>query len=376
MLLALSLVFTSCDELIGEWDNLAPNPVAPTPTPVSVTSITLNKPSTTLNVGATETLTATICPDDAADKSVTWSSSELSVATVDQNGVVTAVAVGTAIITATAKDGSDVTGKCTVTVKGLLSGKFRINASGKQVQFSQGNLQATYDGTEWTWGFAANQWDYIGNAAGNTSVAGAAPWISAPGTVDLFGWSTANTYFGINNSTDNATYSGDFVEWGTNIGTGWRTLTGDDDGEWYYLINSRTTGGTVFGTASARFAHAGINTDGTPVKGLILFPDGVDIADSEVTTAGTVNHQSDWGTRCTSAQWTALAAKGCVFLPAAGYREGTTVTPDKGYYWSSTPHSSELIIARNVDFRSSSISYSNSTYRYRGCSVRLVRDVE
>ena len=49
--------------------------------------------------------------------------------------------------------------------EGALSGKFTINADGDQIQFSQGNLQATYNGSAWTWSFAANQYDYIGNDA-------------------------------------------------------------------------------------------------------------------------------------------------------------------------------------------------------------------
>ena len=83
--------------------------------PVQVTSIKLNKSKKSLNIGDTFTLTVTVKPNDATDKSVTWSSSDTSVATVDENGVVTAVAEGTATITATASNG--VEASCTVTVK-------------------------------------------------------------------------------------------------------------------------------------------------------------------------------------------------------------------------------------------------------------------
>ncbi len=83
--------------------------------PVQVTSIKLNKSKKSLNIGDTFTLTATVKPNNATDKSVTWSSSNTSVATVDENGVVTAVAEGTATITATASNG--VEASCTVTVK-------------------------------------------------------------------------------------------------------------------------------------------------------------------------------------------------------------------------------------------------------------------
>lgn len=73
--------------------------------PVAVTGVTLNKTATTLLVGWTETLTATVAPEDATNKAVVWTSSDKSVATV-ANGVVTAVAKGTADITVTTVDGN------------------------------------------------------------------------------------------------------------------------------------------------------------------------------------------------------------------------------------------------------------------------------
>ncbi|MGN0807776.1 MAG: Ig-like domain-containing protein [Candidatus Coproplasma sp.] len=81
---------------------------------VAVTSVTLNKDEVELQLGVTETvtLTAIVTPDNATNKTVTWSSDRTSVATVS-NGVVTAVSEGTAIITATAGGKSDT---CTVRV--------------------------------------------------------------------------------------------------------------------------------------------------------------------------------------------------------------------------------------------------------------------
>ena len=90
---------------------------------VPVTAITLNKTATTIykvNDNSTETLSVTaVTPDEATDKTYTWSSDDITKATVDQNGVVTAVAAGTAHIRATANDGSGVYGECTVTVTDL-----------------------------------------------------------------------------------------------------------------------------------------------------------------------------------------------------------------------------------------------------------------
>ena len=72
------------------------------PDPVPVTSVKLNNTTLNLTVGDSETLTAIVLPDNATNKDVTWASSNEDVATVDENGKVTAVKAGTAIITATA----------------------------------------------------------------------------------------------------------------------------------------------------------------------------------------------------------------------------------------------------------------------------------
>jgi uncharacterized protein YjdB len=83
---------------------------------VLVSSISLNKTSLSLGTGKSETLTATVLPDNAADKTVSWTSSNTSIATVDDNGKVTAVATGTATITCSANDVSGVKTTCSVTV--------------------------------------------------------------------------------------------------------------------------------------------------------------------------------------------------------------------------------------------------------------------
>ena len=80
---------------------------------VSVHNVTLNKNELTLNKDAEETLVATVNPSDADDNTVTWTSSNPSVATVDVNGLVKALAGGTSIITASAGGKS---ASCTVTV--------------------------------------------------------------------------------------------------------------------------------------------------------------------------------------------------------------------------------------------------------------------
>ncbi len=85
-------------------------------TPVPVESVSLDKIGLEVELGIDRTLIATVLPEDAADKSVTWSSSNESIATVSSAGVVTGVAVGSAVITVTTNDGGK-TASCNVTVK-------------------------------------------------------------------------------------------------------------------------------------------------------------------------------------------------------------------------------------------------------------------
>ena len=287
--------------------------------------------------------------------------------------------------------------------EGAIDGLFSVSST-KQVYFSQGNLQ--YQASTSIWRFAENQWDYVGDATNGNVYVGevksnnASISSSYTGWIDLFGWGTSgwdcgNTYYrpwdSNNGSSRNYGPNGQYnltdsyanSDWGyyNAISNGgnqshqWRTLTKD---EWTYLCDTRTTGGTVFGTSQARYTQATINTDGTGVNGIILFPDGVDIASSEVTTAGTVNGASNWTTKCTTAQWTALEAKGCVFLPAAGYRNGTSVSSVNSYvcYWSSSYSSNGYYNAYYVRILSGTVSLQSYGERYKGSSVRLVHPVE
>ncbi len=83
---------------------------------VKVSDIELNQTSADLTMGDMLTLAATVTPDNADDKTFTWSSSDETVATVTAAGIVSAIGEGSATITATANDGSDVSASCTVNV--------------------------------------------------------------------------------------------------------------------------------------------------------------------------------------------------------------------------------------------------------------------
>lgn len=245
--------------------------------------------------------------------------------------------------------------------EGAINGKFSVGPAGnnKQVYFSKGNLQ--YVGT---WQFADNQWDYFGTSQSNNHR-------------DLFGWGTNGTSDHNPNNTSKINSEYSWAEWGTNPITNggnkaglWRTLTKD---EWVYLLETRAgaQAATVNGIPNIRFAKATVNN----VKGIILFPDGGTFAASEFTAVGSPNTgDANYTTTCTTAQWNALQAAGCVFLPAAGLRSGTTVNDAgaSGYYWSSSASSNTS--AYPMGFLAGSLYPEFNNDRYAGFSVRLVKN--
>ena len=235
--------------------------------------------------------------------------------------------------------------------EGALTGAFSINADGDKIAFSKGNLQATTAnlGETWTWAFAAHQYDYIGDAVANTAITGSGT-VSANGTVDLFGWSTAATYYGINNSKVSGKHPGDFIDWGETIAEGWRTLTRD---EWNYLFETRTDAASKYGRATVAGIH-----------GIIVLPD------SYKGTAINADH-SDWSDNTISAEdWAAYEANGVAFLPAAGSRLATSMNyvGEYAFYWTSTTYGEKW--AYRVRFVPNlSPDYGD---RVPGQSVRLV----
>jgi len=139
------MCLTSCegtlDDIFGEWSRPTGNN-GNTKTTVAVKSVTLDQTTLTKAVGDDAvTLTATVDPSDASDKTVTWKSSDASIAAVDANGKVTFVAAGTATITATATNGTedtadDKTATCEVTISAK-----KVNV--ESVKLDQPTLTAT-----------------------------------------------------------------------------------------------------------------------------------------------------------------------------------------------------------------------------------------
>ena len=245
-------------------------------------------------------------------------------------------------------------------------------AEGRTVTFSKGNLQYHPANNEWR--FAENQTDYIGDANSNCSSI-------YNGWLDLFGWSTSTTNFGVSTSTNVNDYSGDFVDWGINqIGDDapntWRTLTKD---EWLYIFNHRKN-------AQSLFASGNVNG----VNGLILLPDSWVTPDS-LSFEASINKGLYWeGTGYynpsadnythnvyTSEEWEKLEQSGAVFLPASGARKGTNVYAIyyDGYVWSSTNYNEEFAYYLLFGLRriGPQDNYFTRDYAF---PVRLVQDIQ
>ena len=250
---------------------------------------------------------------------------------------------------------------------------FSVSAD-KRVTFSKGNLQYTQSTDIWS--FAESQLDIIGtdNVTGGSVSSDPTKGDSKVGTaladkIDLFGWSTSATNFGVSTSDDDDDYSGSFVDWGMNkIGNDapntWRTLTYD---EWYYLRYTRTNADDLVGIAQVN----GVN-------GLILLPDNWVAPDGIAFKSGFhINNGVDYYAAYqtfTAEQWSKLESAGAVFLPAAGSRYGSNVflVQDSGYYWSATEYNSRRAYCLGFD-ESGELMFNHG--RFNGISVRLVKDL-
>ena len=390
----------------------------PKPTTIAVSGLTIDNTSITIEEGKTFTLTATVAPYNATDKTVSWTTSDAAVATVS-DGVVSAVKEGEAKITATAGEKST---ECTVVVKPRLftvtfdtDGGSEVSAQAvengrtltkpyvptkanvyfkawylgdKEYDFSTAvtsditlkahwwipeNLYVAkpfsvsetkkvyfssgnlqYHCKNKEWRFAPLQYDIVGEDNKKISE-------DYDGYIDLFGWGTGNKPTLVSsNDIDYAT----FTDWGTKIDDGnvWRTLTKD---EWTYIIEGRENSSEKYGVAEV----AGM-------QGLILLPDGWVLPAGLSFNSG---FASDEGKRFykeknnyTSEDWQKMESAGAVFLPCSGYRFLTvSVLVDDGFYWLPSFNGNS---GESVDIHSKLITKSAFPFTY-GLAVRLVRSL-
>ena len=271
------------------------------------------------------------------------------------------------------------------TVDGYSKCSYLVSQS-TEVLFSAGNLQfqryRSGSSYRYKWQFAEKQKKYLGGS--NVPFANT-KWLDLMG----YGTSSYNGYEPMNYSDSNyesyysSNLSGSNYDWGVFNSSdpgfyygsrlvtteNWRTLTA---AEWTYLVN--------------RSGKCGLATvDGE--KGLVLLPDYGDggspwSLSSALPTGSTVTfnaRKDSWTANVyTAEQWDQLENAGAIFLPAAGYREGSVVysAGSLGYYWSATINSSDEYNEQGMALQITPNDVSVvGTDKIFGCSVRLVIEV-
>lgn len=300
-------------------------------------------------------------------------------------------------------------------LNGTLSHLFSVSASNR-VYFSKANLQYTKSTNQWN--FMDQQYRTV-----ETTDLNVGENYSNQDIISLFGWGTSgynhgatcyqpgstvhftdhaydNYYaygvgtYNLYNQTGQADWGYNKIRNGGNTEGMWRTLTGGANGEWKYLLDSRNK--------QYRYAIARIKLDGNAgytvetvngvpacgknVNGMIIFPDDfswpVDVPALELNN---MNKSVDYSANSiTEAQWTLLEKEGCVFLPAGGRREGTTVlrVNTMSYYWGSTYDDSTDGVnpvhigecANDLYFTGYGVNPDFRNNRSYGFCVRLVRN--
>ena len=282
--------------------------------PVPVTGISLGKQSIEIQPGETETLTATVRYENGAtSNTVTWTTSNSSVVTVDQTGKVTAVSVGTCSITAAS---GSFTATCTVTVKPIESEYVDLGLSVRWATFNVGAKKPEDYGDYFAWGETEPKSDYSWST-----------YKYCKGSYYSMTKYSTNSSYGYNGFTDNNSVldpedDAAHVNWGGD----WRMPTKAEQDELRNTDNCTWTWTTMNGV------------------------NGYKVVSKKSGYAG------NW-----------------IFLPAAGYRGGTALyrVGSYGYYWSSSLNTGSPGGAYCLYFGSGGVGWNNDSRDY-GQSVRPV----
>ena len=306
--------------------------IASTSFATPVTSITLNRNTLSLGLGLSATLTVeNVEPADATDKTVTWSSSNESVATVDKDGKVTGIAVGEATITATANDGSGVSASCTVTVTPTGS----ATVSGSTGRTSCGWVQLWDGGPKFAeFNVGATITDYGNLASGADATTGNVAYYNTANCGGLYPW-------------HNSTLNGRNTTWTSSVTTGTgdvaTALWGD---KWREPTKDELT--TLTSTDNCTWTWC----NGSTTK----YCDGCTLAGYKVSGKVGTDYENN-----------------SIFLPVAGYFNPNfsevVSADDYATYWSGTPKDNDN--ANSLYFYSSNKFVGNDNRKF-GYSVRAV----
>ena len=296
---------------------------------VIVTGVTLNKSTLNLSKGETETLVATVLPSNASNKSVTWSSSNDSVATVSNSGLVTAIGdSGNANITVTTVDGGH-TAQCAFNIIDPCASE-KVETTYDYVEIggvkwstkNVGALTVTDYGQKFSWGGISGYTNDQISGSCKSKRFGFSDYEHSNGTP-----SPSDTGITKYNNTDSKTVLELVDDAATvNMGSGWRMPT---KGEYVALGNAVNTVWTT-------------DYQGSGVAGLVC----TDKTDSSKV----------------------------LFFPAAGVCDNGSVSSVGSYsmYWSSSLNTSNIKTAYGTTLGSSFLNWSGDFSRYNGRAVRGV----
>ncbi len=290
---------------------------------IRVESIALSQTSLELIEGGSATLIATVTPTDATNKSVNWTSSDTSVATVDEIGKVKAISKGTATIKAEANDGSGVFASCAVRVKepytAVAGEAVDLGLSVKWSSMNLGAMSPSDYGDYFAWGETEPKDNYIW----------ATYKLCNGSSSTLTKYNNSSSHGTVDNKTEFKDY--DYVDDAARqaLGGEWRIPT---DAEWTELREQCTWEWTS-------------NYNGTGIAGRIVTSKKTGYTDKSI------------------------------FLPAAGRRYGTNLdnAGSYGFYWSSFLDTDRPRSAWNVYFGSDYVGRGGDS-RYCGQSVRPVSE--
>ena len=349
-----------------------------------VSSLTMSETSLAMNSGTTAQLSVTITPTDAFNSSVTWTSNDESVATVDQNGLVTAVAGGSCTITATSTDGSGKTAQCAVTVTQMVTSivlsqtsvvlgldefvrltatVLPENATNKAVVWSSSNPDIAPIRSN-----RVDAYDY--GTAVITCTAADGSGVTATCLVKVV---EDKSTVGVENGHS-------YIDLGLPSGTLWATCNvGANFPEEYglYFAWGETTTKSTYSSSTYTYSSnpselptsvdaAYVNWgSGWRMPSLAQFQE---LINSSYTTTEWTTLNGVYGSKITS-----KTNGNSVFLPAAGYRVGSSLNHggSDGYYWSRTLYASDSSYAYYLGFLSSGIS-TGISIGHAGRSVRPV----
>lgn len=367
----------------------------------SVTKVTLNATSPKDFVPAVSGTSLVV----NAESFATWTGAKNVTVSVE------GVDVGTVKVTATASGGGGTGGNAVVNENFVQSQKKFTVAAGKQVYFSQGNLQ--YQASTDTWRFAEHQYDVVPeeNLAFTTSGTYDDPKLTTnlgpeyEEWIDVFGWGSsgygrAKPYtrdYRVKDASGKTIQDslhiygaiGVYIDydWGVYnpISNGdnkkglWYTLTGD---EWAYLLNTRTNASSLRAPATIKESSA---SSAKSVVGLVVLPDDWTTASVPTGLTFTIpvstSGDAGWAVNAfTYDEWEKMESAGAVFLPALGMQDSSGSYSYRSsnfrvYYWSSTCYTASYDTKYCIEYdgpTGSPYTYQPSADTY--LPVRLVKN--